>query len=177
MKNNRIKLKAPTIKSREEIEALVGDLARLTNFQQQTTALMDQRITEVRAEYETQLAEAEQQKAALMEAARLWAEANPEEFGKTKSIEMLHGTMGWRLGNPTLKLVGKNTWAKVLEALKRLRYRKFIRTKEEVDKAAIIARRRTIKPATLAALGVKVGQEDEFFVEPKLTEVETKATA
>ena len=173
----RIKLKAPTIKSREEIEALVGDLARLTNFQQQTTALMDLRLTEVRAEYETQLADAEQQKAALMEAARLWAEANPEEFGKTRSIEMLHGTMGWRLGNPALKLAGKTTWAKVLEALKRLRYRKFIRTKEEVDKAAILARRKVIKPVTLAALGVKVEQDDEFFVEPKLTEVETKATA
>lgn len=178
MKNNRIKLKAPTIKSREEIEALVGDLARLTNFQQQTTALMDQRITEVRAEYETQLAEAEQQKAALMEAARQWAEANPEEFGKTKSIEMLHGTMGCRIGMPTLKTLSGWTWDRVLEKLRTVpAYAVFIRTKQEVDKATILDLREDLLDGDLRAMGVRVVQDETFFVEPKLTEVETKATA
>ena len=67
----RIKAKAPTLKTREEMEALVGDIARLKTFQQQTTAMMDQRITEVRSEYEAQLSDAEADLVAALESGKV----------------------------------------------------------------------------------------------------------
>lgn len=174
----RIKSKAPTITTREEMEALVGDIARLKTFQQQTTAAMDQRITEVRAEYEQQLGDAERDLAPMVESVRLWAEANPEAFGKHKSLDLLHGVIGWRVGMPTLKTLSGWTWDRVLERLKSLTtYSGFVRTKEEVDKASILAQRETLLPEDLRQMGVRVVQDESFFVEPKLTEVETKIAA
>lgn len=174
----RIKSKSPVIKTREEIEALVGDIARLKTYQQQTTALMDERITEVRAEYEQQLGDAEAELAPMVEAVRTWAEANPEAFGKHKSLDLLHGVIGWRIGMPTLKTLSGWTWDRVLEKLK-TSYPglTFIRTKEEVDKASILAQRETLLDGDLRQMGVRVVQNEAFFIEPKLTEVETKLAA
>jgi len=176
--SKRIKTTAPTLKTREEMEALVGDIARLKTFQQQTTAMMDQRITEVRAEYEQQLSDAERDLAPMVEAVRQWAEANPEAFGKHKSLDLLHGVIGWRVGMPTLKTLSGWTWDRVLEKLKSTYPGlTFIRTKEEVDKASILAQRETLLDGDLRQMGVRVVQEETFFIEPKLTEVETKLAA
>ena len=174
----RIKAKAPTLKTREEMEALVGDIARLKTFQQQTTAMMDQRITEVRSEYEAQLGDAEADLAPMVESVRLWAEANPEAFGKHKSLDLLHGVIGWRIGNPTIKTLSGWTWDRVLEKLKSATaYAGFVRTKDEVDKASILAQRDALLPEDLRHMGVRVVQEEPFFVEPKLTEVATTLAA
>lgn len=60
------------------------------------------------------------------------------------------------------------------------RLRKFIRTKLEVDKDAILARCGTLeKPTkfqqrTLPALGLKLVQVEKFFVEPDLTNTEVR---
>lgn len=174
----RIKAKAPVIKTREEMEVLVGDIARLKTFQHQTTAAMDQRITEVRSEYEQQLGDAEAELGPMVESVRAWAEANPEAFGKHKSLDLLHGVIGWRIGNPTLKTLSGWTWDSVLEKLKSATtYAGFVRVKEQVDKASILAQRETLLDGDLRQMGVRVVQEESFFVEPKLTEVETKLAA
>lgn len=176
--SKRIKLKAPTIQTREEMEALVGDIARLKSFQQKTTAIMDQRITEVRAEYEQQLSDAERDLAPMVESVRAWAEANPEAFGKLKSLDLLHGVIGWRVGQPTLKTLSGWTWDRVLEKLKSAAtYAGFVRVKEEVDKASILAQRENLLPEDLRRMGVRISQEEAFFIEPKLTAVETKVAA
>ena len=180
MSKHRIKAKppVPAIVSREEMESLVGDIARLKTFQQQTTALMDQRITEIRAGYESQLTDAEETIGSAMEAARVWAEANPEAFGKLKSLELLHGVVGWRTATPSLKPISGWTWDRVLEKLRSVTaYSGFVRVKTEVDKQAILAQREHLLDGDLRAMGVRVVQEDTFFVEPKLTEVVTKITA
>lgn len=174
----RIKVKAPVIKTREEVEAIVGDITRLKSFQQQTTAAMDARLTEVRAEYEQQLGDAEADLAPMVESVRAWAEANPEAFGKNKSLDLLHGIIGWRIGNPTLKTLSGWTWDRVLEKLKSATaYACFVRTKEEVDKASLLAQRETLLDGDLRNMGMRVVQDETFFIEPKLTEVETKLTA
>lgn len=178
--SKRIKTKPQPepVVTREEMEALVGDIARLTTYKRRTTALMDKRITEIRSEYEDQLAGVEQELAAKAEAVRRWAEANAAEFGKLKSLDLLHGVIGWRVGNPTLKTLAGWTWDRVLERLKSAAgYAGFIRTKEEVDKASILAQRDTLLPDDLRQMGLRVVQEEAFFVEPKLTDVDNKLAA
>lgn len=180
MSKSRLKSKPDStpIVSREEMESMVGDIARLTTFQQRTTATMDKRITEVRADYEAQLADAEQQRAAMVESVRRWAEANPEDFGKLKSLDLLHGVIGWRTSTPALKTLSGWTWDRVLEKLKSAAtYSGFVRIKEEVDKASILAQRDNLLPEDLRQMGVRVVQDETFFVEPKLTEVDTKLAA
>lgn len=171
----RIKLKGPAIKTREEMETLVGQIAAQQNFISQTTTLMDQRIIEVRAEYEQQIAGAQEDLKPLMEAARSWCEANGDAFAGKKSIEMVQGIVGFRTGTPKLKTLAGWTWDRVLEKL-RTTCREFIRTKEEVDKEAIIGARENLLDGDLRNMGVKIVQDESFFVEPKLTPVENRQT-
>ena len=103
-----------------------------------------------------------------MEHARVWSEANPQEFGAVRSIETVHGTLGWRMGGPSLRTLPGWTWDQVKENLKAVSAMGYIRVKEEVNKQNLLADRETISAEKLRELGVRVVQEESFFVEPKL---------
>ncbi len=124
--------------------------------------------------YEFALAECAQALQVKTEALRAWAEANPDQFAKgRKSIEFLSGTLGFRTGTPKLALVSRAwTWVKALAAVQLL-LPSFIRSVPEIDKEAIIAQREELAEF-LPKCGLKVAQDESFFVEPKLTEVETR---
>lgn len=174
-KNNRIKLTVAAPKTREEMETLVGDIAALKIKERALTAEMDAKIKSVKDHYQGQLTGLNESLAHKMPCALAWAEAHPDDFGKLRSIEMLHGTLGWRTNTPSLKTLSGWTWDRVLEAVKRLpRLAAYIRTKEEINKQALLGDRDTLGADGLRAIGVKVVQEEEFFVEPKLTETETR---
>src|ERR1039458_8619708 len=105
MKTNRIKNTQPVIRTREAMESLIGEIAALQNQQRLLTAAMDGQIQDIREQYEAQLAAQNEALDQKMEHARAWSEANPHEFGAARSIETVHGTVGWRTGQPALKTV------------------------------------------------------------------------
>jgi len=164
----RIKPNLPTPKTRDEVESLVGEITELIITERRTKALMDQRIKEIKDEYQDQLVDINERVTPRLLRVEAWAEAHPEEFGRGRSIPMLHGTIGWRVGQPQLKTLSGWTWDRVLEALRSF-CPQWIRTKEEVDKQAILAERDNLLDGDLKRIGVKVVQEDGFFVEPAVT--------
>jgi phage host-nuclease inhibitor protein Gam len=166
----RIKPKITIPKTRDEAEAILGRIAELKAFESKTKAIMDQRLIEVREEYERQLVETAEELQPLCMQMQAWGESNPGTFGKSKSVEMIHGIIGWRIGMPCLKLLSGWTWAMVLDALRNLGHQAFIRTKEDVDKEAILARRADLLDGDLRQFGTKIVQAESFFIEPKLTE-------
>lgn len=168
----RLKLSAPAIQTREEMERLVGEICALTLERRGIHTEMDERITLIRTEYEGRLAQIELEFERQIALARDWAEANPSEFGKFKSLDLVHGTVGWRTGTPKLKTLTGWTWDRVLEALKNIPKfaARYIRRKEEVNKDALIADREALQPEDLRAIGVKVVQDETFFIEPKIEE-------
>lgn len=174
--SNRSKIKVPALRTHQDMEEAVRQITELKTFIIKTNALMDQRITEIRKEYQGQLAEAEKDIANLMEQTREWAEANPSFFGARKSAELVHGFVGYRTGTPKLKTLTGWTFDRVLEKLKAMG-NSFIRVKEEVDNESIIAAREELGETGLKAIGLKVVQEETFFVEPKISEVEKRETA
>src|SRR5574341_1447265 len=117
---NRIKLKAPVIKSRAEMEALVREIAELTLDRNKQQIEMDQEITAIKERYETKLSQCNKALEEKTEVARAWAEANPAEFNGRKSLDLTHGSVGWRTGQPTLKTLSGWTWDRVLEKLKQM---------------------------------------------------------
>lgn len=176
MSKNRIKVPALVIRSRAEMEQLAGQIVELKIKQQQFTAEMDDRINSVRAQFAAQLALLDDNMETAMEAARAWAEANPVEFNGAKSLELTQAVMGYRTGQPQLKTLSGWTWDRVLEKLKSLGAgaAQFVRTKAEIDKQGLLASRETLGPGMLREIGVRVVQEETFFVEPKLTQVEKR---
>jgi phage host-nuclease inhibitor protein Gam len=87
---------------------------------------------------------------------------------------MLSGTIGWRTTPPAVKPAKGFTWQSVLEVLKEQGRTEFVRLKEEINREALLAARDT---EDLRPLHVRVEQVDEFFVEPKLTDVSGREVA
>jgi phage host-nuclease inhibitor protein Gam len=173
----RIKQVGPAIKTREEMEGLVGRIAALTIERDELKAQMDGYILEVRERYDNQLGGIGKKLDELMALAQDWAEGNPEAFGAAKSIDMTHGTVGFRTGMPKLKTVAGYTWDLVKERILHLSA-PYTRTEVSVNKEQLLADRETLGESGLRRLGVKVVQDESFFVDPKREKVEAaKQTA
>lgn len=157
------------IRDRAEAETHVNTVAALVNERRGIAAAMDEKILNLKQEYELELANLDAQIKVGTDNLEAWAIANPAEFGKAKSIEFLAGRIGFRTGTPKLALLSRAwNWERVTAAVQSL-LPNFIRNKPEVDKEAIIAQRVELEEF-LPSVGVKVTQGESFFVEPKLTE-------
>ena len=90
---------------------------------------------------------------------------------KGKSLELLHGKIGFRTGNPKLVKDRKFTWDAVTELLKRA-FPTFIRTSYEINKEALIAFRDKKEFGDIReSCYVDVVQDETFFVEAKTEEL------
>lgn len=172
----RIKQTLITPRTRDEAETIVGQLTELIIAERETKALMDQRVKEIKDEYQAQLVDINERITPLYLRIEAWAEANLESFGRNKSLAMLHGVIGWRTDTPSLKTRKGWTWDRVLETLGTFSPQ-FIRTKEEVDKQAILAARENLLDGDLKTMGVEIVQQVKFFVEPAVTPTEDKVAA
>lgn len=171
----RIKITTPLIATRAQAEALAGEIAELMIEHRTATNDLDAAIKEAREEFSTRLEPLEKSIGEKTTSLQAWAEANPAEFAGKKSLQMTHAECGWRTGQPTLKTLAGWTWDRVLEKLKSAAgCAGLIRVKEEVNKQLIISERETLGTECLRSFGVKVVQDEPFFVEPKLTEQITK---
>lgn len=166
----------PTPVSRADMENLVGQIATLKRDEAAQKLRMDNTIAKVKADFEESLSKIADEVKPLIVAAENWATSHPEEFGKNKSIKMLHGIVGFRTGMPTLALLNRKwNWQTVTDAVK-AHLPNFIRSVPEVDKAGILAQREELEPA-FALCGLKVTQDESFFVEPMMTPVEKRETS
>lgn len=171
-KRIKVAVNESALMDREGMEALVHEICELTIQKDSTTVLMDQELAFVRGKYEARLAEYGERLEARMAVAKDWCERNPEEFGARKSIEMTHGTVGFRTGTPKLRPLSGWTWEKVKNVAGMI-LPDYIRTKAEVDKERILADREILAPM-LGKIGVRVDQDESFFVEPKREELSGK---
>jgi len=166
----------PAIADRAAFEELVGTLAREIILQRATKIAMDDEITVIRQKYEPQLAECDAHIADGMKLAQEYCDANPDMFDGKRSIDTTHAAVGYRTGMPKLKTLRGWTWDRVLESLASLpgKMRDYIRTKPEVDKAKIIAEADDIGADCLRKFGMQLVQDETFFIDPKLEDLEAR---
>ena len=111
-------------------------------------------------------------------------ENQAELFTKKKSLDMAHGTIGFRTGTPKLKTLKGFTWASALTLVKKF-MPGYVRTSEEIAKDKLLADReleavefienditkKQIPMGTaMAECGIMVTQDETFYVEPKKEE-------
>ena len=104
----------------------------------------------------------------LVEGLFAFAEAHRDELtnsGKRKTVEVPTGTFGWRMTPPSVTLRGVES---ILKSLKSLKLKRFIRTKEEIDKEAMLKEPETAKTVK----GVSISQHEEFVAKPTELQVE-----
>lgn len=157
---------AKTVFTREQAEESMRLLAIETYKLDAEQAALNKELAAVRMKHEAEIT-AFQETIDLLEAQiRSWADKSPDSFSKKKSVDMVHGTCGYRMSPPSIKTIPGVTWEKVTAILNSKRP-DFIRTVKEVDKEALLAARSIMKPDDFAVLGLRIHQPEEFYVDPK----------
>lgn len=174
----KTRIKPATI-TRNDAERLVNEIATEEANRRQLASEMDEQILALRALYGPQIDAHAASLKAKTQLVQAWADANPDEFSKRKSVDFPAGRIGYRTGTPKLKCLAGHTFAKILDKLLSLPWGEaFVRVKSEVDKEGIIAQvaQGNLQPAELREIGVKVEQDETFFVEPDLSKFENRIT-
>jgi len=168
MAPKKTKTTATTIKTREELEGVMGEFARTSITRGQLALAMEERLALVRQDYESRLADFDAELDALFADLEAWAALNPGEFATRRSIELVHGAIGFRTGNPALKTIKGVKWEHVLDMLKGSGLAdRYVRTVEEPNKDALLADREQIGAERLATLGLRVEQTERFFADAR----------
>lgn len=142
-------------------------------------AEIELQCTKIREKYAPKLAALSTTKELAFDTLNSFAVENKDTlFTKKKSLDMAHGTIGFRTGTPKLKPLKGFTWLKALPLVKEY-LPGYVRTTEDVVKDKLLADRdgtltvdgEEVKMTDeMAHCGIKVVQDESFYVEPKKEE-------
>ena len=143
----------------------IGDLQRnLARMQ----AEMNDAIAHVTGSYQAPLEAMTKQITDLQKGVQAFCEANRDDLtngGKVKTANLITGEVQWRQRPPSVRVTGAES---VIETLRRLGLSQFVRTKEEVNKEAILNEPEGVKG--VAGISIVSGVED-FVITPFEQEV------
>jgi len=169
--NKRIKQEAakyPVPQSREETVEAIAEIGRRQRERERLQADMNDEIAEIKRRFEEQATPHNDAIAALTRGVHVWCEAHRDELtqgGKVKSAHLASGEVRWRMRPPKVVLRAVES---VLESFKALGLTRFIRTKEEVNKEAVLAEIEAVQHIK----GISVTQGEDFVIIPFETELE-----
>lgn len=151
----------------EDAEQIFSEYATADAREKKLLSEMDVAITKIRERYQDRLTDLKEKKDGLFDRLQHFALTNDELFLKKKSIELIHGIIGFRTSTPKLKTRKGYTWAAILTLLKEY-LPDYVRVSEEPAKDRILADRDLdIVANTLERVGIEVVQDETFYVEPK----------
>jgi phage host-nuclease inhibitor protein Gam len=157
--------------SRETADEAFALFAKADAQTAKITADIELQCAKIREKYAEKLADLEGQKAMAFDTLQAYASENKGSlFTKKKSLDMVHGTIGFRTGTPKLKTLKGFTWASALQLVREF-LPSYIRTTEEITKDKLLADRDIEGMADdMSRCGIQVVQDETFFVEPKKEE-------
>lgn len=177
MTKERITIKPSTgtvIETPEQADVALGEVAQIKTTLSAIESGMNTAITEIRAAHQERIDKLQTKLLEKTGSLKDWADNNPQLWTRRKSLDLTHGTLGYRTGNPKAKPLKGWTWDRVKEKVA-LIARNYLRTSEEVNKEGLIADRELLGPDKLRELGVQIVQDETFFIEPKLEKVKEAA--
>lgn len=141
----------------------IGDLAR--EVKRLETEAGDKKAA-IEEEYASLAAPLKAEIEGLTAGVSAYCEAHKDELtenGKTKTVDFTTGLVKWRIRPPSVKVTGV---AAVLAWMKeKTAFAEFIRTKEEIDKDAILNQKERFADGQVPGLKIVSGLED-FVIEP-----------
>ena len=155
----------------DQMETAFADFARADARIQKINATMDVEMTRIREKYQDELSKLQDQKDKAFDVLQTYGVENQAElFSTKKSIETVHGVMGFRTGTPKLKTLKGFTWPSVVNLLKEF-LPGYVRTTEKAAKDRLLADREVGEVSELfPKVGITVVQDETFYVEPKKEE-------
>lgn len=157
------------IETRADAERLSGEVVDHQLEASRLTVEMDGKISEIKKQYEGKIDSIKKMIESKTLLLNLWASHNPDEFGGKKSIDFARAVIGFRTGPPKVVKRKNITWSKIVEALQKLKWGKeYLRERApEIDKEKLIADRNTLTVDKLNSVGLKITQDEIFYIENK----------
>lgn len=162
---NRIKTPAQTAVPQSRDDA-AADIRRIGDLQRKLlreAAEMNDAIAHLTATYQPRIDEVNGEITLLQQGVQAWCEANRDDLtngGRVKTANLITGEIQWRQRPPSVRVSKSKV---VLEMLARLGLERFIRTKQEVNKDAILDEPDAVRG--VAGITVVTGVED-FVISP-----------
>lgn len=142
-------------------DTVITDIKRIGDLQREASRLeteMNDAIAEITEKFAARIAPLKTDIETLSKGVQGWCEANRDELtngGKVKTANLVTGDVSWRVRPPSVSIRGMDA---VMETLERLGLQRFIRTKQEINKEAILNEPGAV--AGVAGITVKSGIED-----------------
>lgn len=179
--------------TREQADDAFASYAKSDAQIQKINAEIDLQCAKIREKYADRLSVLTIERDASFDILQSFATEHQDElFQKKKSLDMSHGTIGFRTGTPKLKTLKGFTWASALQLVKRF-LPSYVRQTEEIAKDKLLADRdieleplplHDLSPAevsssagvrsmrsVLSECGIEVVQDETFYVEAKKEEL------
>lgn len=169
--------------SKEAAEEAFAAYAKAAAEQAKITADIDLKCAQIREKHQEKLSQLQAAQDKAFDTLQAYATENQAElFCKKKSLEMVHGIIGFRTGTPKLKTLKGFTWASALQLVKEF-LPDYVRATEEIAKDRLLAERDIdiVNPGdplgpgvalreAMVRCGISVVQDESFYVEPKTEE-------
>ena len=158
--------------SQEQANEAFASYAKADAQIQKINAEVELQCAKIREKQADRLSQLDAEREQAFDVLQAFAVENKAElFVKKKSLDMAHGTIGFRTGTPKLKTLKGFTWASVLQMVREF-LPGYVRTSEEVAKDKLLADRDEDGMFDkMSKCGITVAQDETFYVEPKKEEV------
>lgn len=153
--------------SRTDVEVAIRNIGKAQRRMQRIEAEMNDELAKIKERHEKAAQPHRDEVERLQKGVQTWCEANRDQLtpGKTKTASFTTGEVSWRVRPPSCAIRGAEA---VIDALKRLGLARFIRSKEEINKEAILNEPDAVK----GVAGISINQGEDFNIEPFGDELE-----
>lgn len=152
----------------DDVNNCLFDIGKAEAFVAKKEAEMNSQIQKLKDKYdqetETERKKIEDYKSKIEK----YCVSNKGDFLKQRSQALVHGTIGFRNNPPKVVQLSKKWSVKsTLEFIKKLFDKKYVRSKDEVNKDMILAdyAANLIDDSKLAAVGLRIENDETFFIE------------
>lgn len=152
----------PVPQTRDQVAAHIREIGECQRELAHIQADMNEELAAIKERWENIAAPHAQRVDALTQGVQIWSEANRDTLtqgGKVKTAAFATGEVAWRIRPPSVRITGADA---VLDALRRLGLKRFIRDKAEVNKEAILNE----PEAVTHVPGISISQGEDFIVTP-----------
>lgn len=162
-----------TIRTAEELGGVLGEYAQAVLEREALENAMEERIRQLREECRARLEELKASEKALLDDMAAYCSLHPEAFPQgRKSLDLAHGTVGFRTGLPKVALKRGLREEDLVARLMEDGVQGLLRTSPELDRDAAL---RDFAEGGAAwrrdeAYGIRVTQSERFFAEIKREE-------
>ena len=170
--------------TREAAEEAFAQYAKADASINKIQAEVELKCAQIREKWQDKLSALTVERGEAFDVLQGFAAEHPELFARKKSLDMVHGTIGFRTGTPKLKTLKGFTWASALTLVKKF-MPGYVRTNEEIAKDKLLAdreleavefienditKKQVPMGTAMAECGIMVTQDETFYVEPKKEE-------